>query len=189
MFCFMQTCFESNNFMASVNFPMLSFMTPWFICLVVCEEWKETWLCIWQDAILALWALSQDCAGFDIHLHSKEFLHQIRKGFHQKNIQSQIFKLYIRQIEKSGKATSLNRYIRNKELRKWGDWEQVSNVRSHCHVQWSFRGWGIWHVNLWTITERHSLFSSFHFGDVGSLQDMEILKGQLGYCSLFCNVK
>lgn len=124
------------------NFPMLSFMTPWFIGLVVCEEWKETWLCIWQDAILALWTLSQECAGFGIHLHSKEFLHQICKGFRQKNIQSQIFKLYIRQIEKSGRATSLNRYIRNKELRKRGNCEQVRNVRSHCHLQWKFQGLG-----------------------------------------------
>lgn len=52
----------------------------------------------------------------------------------------------------------------------------------------SFSGWGIWHVNLWSITEIHCLFSSFHFGDVGSLWDVEIFTGQLGYCSVFCSI-
>ena len=142
MLCFMQNSFESNNFMAPV----------WFSCVKFHDTLIYRSSGMWRmKGNMALYltgchtcSLSHisDCAGFSIHLHNREYLHQIYKGFGQKNMQSHIFKLYIRQIEKSGKATFLNRYIRNKELRKRGDWEWVRNVRGHCHLQWKFLGLG-----------------------------------------------
>lgn len=51
-------------------------------------------------------------------------------------MQPQILELYIRQLGKSGKVPSPNRYVRSKLLRKWGDWEQVRNVRGL--LQWKF---------------------------------------------------
>jgi len=104
-----------------------------------------------------------DCAGFLYAsliacISNRRCLHQIWKGFGQKNIQSQIFKLYIRLIEKSAKAASLNRQVRNKELRKWGGCEQVRNMRGHCHLQWRFQG--LWNLAWRSLNYRRKTRSS-----------------------------
>lgn len=43
---------------------------------------------------------NSDPAGFNILFHNREYLHQICRGFSQRNRHFELFKLYMRQIEK-----------------------------------------------------------------------------------------